>query len=102
MGVRALLNRTFDLAGADAGADFDTKLRQLRGAGTVGEAELETLRVMTDAGSAAGHRGWRPDPDQLDTILDAAEALLHCVAVQPARTARLRGAVPPRPTRQRR
>ncbi len=99
MGVRALLDRTFELAGADAGADFGAKLRQLREAGVLGERELETMRVVTDAGSAAGHRGWRPEPDQLDTILDAAEALLHRVAVQPERTERLRSAVPPRPVR---
>ena len=99
MGVRALLDRTFELAGADAGADFGAKLRQLRERGVLGERELETLRVVTDAGSAAGHRGWRPEPDELDTILDVAEGLLHSVAVQPARTERLRVAVPPRPQR---
>lgn len=101
MGVRALLDRTFELAGAEPGADFGAKLRQLRERGVLGGGETETMRVVTDAGSAAGHRGWRPEPDELDTILDAAEALLHRIAVQPGRTERLRVAVPPRPARRR-
>ena len=54
---------------------------------------------MTDAGSAASHRGWRPEFDDLDTILEAAEAVLYRIDVQPAVAARLRAQVPARPSR---
>jgi hypothetical protein len=99
MGVRAVLDRVFELAGADAGAGFEEKLRSLREQEMIGAREHDILQVMTDAGSAAAHRGWRPEPEQLETILDSAEAILHRVAVMMDRAARLRESVPPRPRR---
>lgn len=102
MGVRAVLDRTLELAGADAAAGFAEKLSALTETGAISASERDTLTIMTDAGSAASHRGWQPSPEALDTILDASEAMLFRVAVQPARAQRLRGAVPPRPVRQRR
>lgn len=80
MGVRALLDRTFELAGADAAAGFDEKLKSLTAEGVIGVRDKEALTIMTDAGSAASHRGWQPDADALDTILDAAEAVFYIVS----------------------
>ena len=100
MGVRAMLDRTFELAGADPASGFEQKLRELTAAGVISVQDRETLTVMTDAGSAASHRGWCPDPEALNTILDAAEAVLHRVAVQPGDAQRLRAVVPARPRRR--
>lgn len=100
MGVRAVLDRTFELAGADPAAGFAEKLSAITETGVISTSERDTLTIMTDAGSAASHRGWQPSPDALDTILDASEAMLFRVAVQPARAQRLRGAVPQRPVCQ--
>ena len=100
MGIRALHDCTFELAGADASTDLGVMLRHLRKGGVPGKRELQTLRVVTDEGSAAGHRGGHPGSDELDIILDVAEVLLLSVPVQRARTERIRGAVPPRPRRQ--
>jgi hypothetical protein len=97
MGVRALLDRAFELGGAPAAAGFQQKLRWLTEHGVVSSVERDTLTVMTDAGSAASHRGWRPEFDDLDTILEAAEAVLYRVCVQPAVAQRLVTQVPPRP-----
>lgn len=100
MGVRALLDRTFELAGADPAAGFEEKLKSLTGEGVISARDRETLTVMTDAGSAASHRGWQPDTDALDTILEAAEAVLHRVMVAPGNAQRLRQQVPPKPLRK--
>src|SRR5690606_4361918 len=89
-----------ELAGADAGAGFEEKLRFLRQERIIGDSEHDILQVMTDAGSAAAHRGWRPAPEQLETILDSAEAILHRITVMTPRAARLRQSVPPRPPRR--
>jgi hypothetical protein len=102
MGVRALLDRAFELAGADPGGRFDQKLSSLLDNGVIGADEHATFVVLTDAGSAAAHRGWTPEPEQLETTLIAAEDFLHRVAVMPPRIATLREAVPRRPPRQRR
>lgn len=102
MGVRALLDRTLELAGADPAAGFQEKLRHLsqEDLGVIGKHEREILTVMTDAGSAAAHRGWKPDFDQLCTILDATESMLQRTAILPNKAAKLGGAVPPKPTRK--
>jgi len=100
MGVRALLDRTFELAGAEPAAGFEEKLKSLTAEGVISPRDKETLTVMTDAGSAASHRGWQPDPEALDTILDAAEAVLHRVVVLPDHAQRLREQVPPKPSRK--
>lgn len=101
MGVRALLDRTFELAGAEPAAGFEEKLKWLTAEGVISTRDKETLTVMTDAGSAASHRGWQPDPEALDTILDTAEAVLHRVVVMPDHAQRLRQQVPPKPPRRR-
>lgn len=63
----------------------------------IGQSEKKILLVMTDAGSAAAHRGWRPEPEHLDKILEATEALLHRLVVLGPAAAKLRETVPPRP-----
>lgn len=100
MGVRALLDKTFELAGADPAAGFEEKLKSLTAEGVISIRDKETLTIMTDAGSAASHRGWQPDADALDTILEAAEAVLHRVVVLPSNAQRLQQQVPPKPQRQ--
>jgi hypothetical protein len=100
MGVRAMLDRTFELAGAEAAAGFKEKLRSLTDKGVISERDKEALIIMTDAGSAASHRGWQPNADNLDTILDAAEAVLYRVLVLPSTAHRLQQQVPPKPQRK--
>lgn len=100
MGVRSLLDRTFELAGADAGTTFGEKLDALSKLGVIGSSEKATLTVMTDAGSAASHRGWKPEVDDLDTLIDAAESVLHRVLVLTPSAERLKAQVPPRPKRR--
>jgi hypothetical protein len=100
MGVRAVLDRVFELAGADPGAGFAAKLCSLREGGIIGDHEQKILEVMTDAGTAAAHRGWRPEFEQLATILDSMEAILHRISVISPKAAELQQSVPPRPRRQ--
>ena len=57
MGVRAVLDRTFELAGADAEHGFAQKLASLESQGVISTSEKELLLIITDAGSAAAHRG---------------------------------------------
>ena len=100
MGVRSLLDRTFELAGADPATGFEEKLKFLTAEGAISARDKETLTIMTDAGSAASHRGWQPDAGALDTILDAAEAVLYRAMVLPRNAHRLQQQVPPKPARK--
>jgi hypothetical protein len=97
MGIRAVLDRTFEFAGADPGDNFGKKLGALETQGHIGSREKADLLIMTDAGSAAAHRGWKPEPEELDSILEATETLLQRVALQGAAAKKIKERVPPRP-----
>jgi hypothetical protein len=97
MGVRAALDRTFELAGADPAHGFAQKLEALEAQNVIGAKEKELLRTMTDAGSAASHRGWKPEPEELDSILAATEGLLQRVALLGPAAKKIKDRVLPRP-----
>jgi Domain of unknown function (DUF4145) len=100
IGIRTVLEKTFELAGADPTAGFAAKIGHLEQQGVIGAHEKTILLAMTDAGSAAAHRGWRPEPEELKSILDATEGLLHRVIVLAAAAEKIRARVPPRPKRK--
>jgi hypothetical protein len=99
-GIRTVLDKLFDRAGADAGASFQEKLKYLVTKGTLSEREKADFEIVVDAGSAAAHRGWKPDYSQLDSLLSATENFIHSLLVQPESLASVRQAVPPRPVRR--
>jgi uncharacterized protein DUF4145 len=99
MGIRAALDRTFELAGANPAHGFAQKLAALEAQNVIAAKEKELLLIMTDAGSAASHRGWKPEPEQLDTILAATEGLLQRVALLGPAAKKIRDEIPPRPER---
>lgn len=100
MGTRAVLDRAMELRGAEPGDDFAEKLSALVDKGIISQHEKEILLIMTDAGSAASHRGWRPEPDQIATILDVTEAFLHRAFVLGDAAAQVKDRVPPRPKKR--
>lgn len=63
-----MLDKTFELAGADPNHGFAQKLTALEEQTVIAANEKELLLIMTDAGSAAAHRGWKPEPEDLDSI----------------------------------
>ena len=99
MGVRAALDRTFELAGADPAHGFAQKLAALEEKDVIAAQEKELLLIMTDAGSAAAHRGWKPEPEELDDILATTEGLLQRVALLGPAAKKIKDRVPPRPER---
>ena len=45
--------------------------------GHIGSTEKASLDVLTDAGSAAAHRGWKPMLKQLDTLSSIIEQFVY-------------------------
>jgi len=76
-GMRTAFDRATELLDIDPAKTFQQKLEDLFAAGMVGAAEKNTLAVLADAGGAAAHRGWKPDPRQLATMMDIVEAFCH-------------------------
>ena len=95
-GARILLDRAMVLhLGEDAGS-FGKKLGEMAARGIIGSEDRELLAVMTDAGNAASHRGYRPSREHLETILDTIENLLHRKFVLQPAAAGVKAATPAR------
>lgn len=70
------------------------------GLGKIGASERGTLDILTDAGSAAVHRGWKPKPKELDTMMSILEAFVYRNFVLEAEARVLEKQVPRRPARK--
>lgn len=98
-GARTLIDRLIVLTVGDK-ANFKVGLDALEADGKLSKHERELLNPIVDAGNAAAHRGWAPSPDQLKTILDTVESLIHRLLVVPKLTEALQEAVPRRGQKQ--
>ena len=54
-----------------------TQPKAMVDASYISEMEKDILEAMTDAGSAAAHRGYAPSNKQLSSIMDILENYLH-------------------------
>ena len=106
IGIRTAYDIASELLGADPALTFAEKLDHLVSSGRIGITDKERLGTMVDAGSASAHRGWRPEADQLNMIMDVLEHFVHETFVAPARrkkldegAAKLKETVPPRQKR---
>lgn len=99
IGARTVFDRTMELLHVDPALTFEKKLDALVGMGKIGVDERKTLDALTEAGNAAAHRGWKPSPDELSTIMDVIEAFLHRSFILGDAMSKLKAAVPPRQKR---
>jgi hypothetical protein len=100
IGMRVVFDRATELIGIDPNKSFVKKLEQLHQDGHIGAAEKEHLfEILTDAGSAAAHRGWEPDVEQLRVLTDIMEHFVRRFILRDE-AGRLKGAIPPRQKRR--
>lgn len=98
--ARTVFDRASELLGINPAVTFQEKLDSLGGNGKISIDEESTLEVLVDAGSAAAHRGWRPKPDELNTMIDVVESFLHRSFVVGDAVAKLKASVPTKPQRE--
>lgn len=94
-GSRTLIDRLIVLIVGDQG-NFARGLEKLKSESAISEHEHQILTTTVEAGSAAAHRGWAPTKEELVTILDTIEGLIHRLLVLPERTAKLEQSIPNR------
>jgi hypothetical protein len=99
IGIRTTFDRASELLGVDPAKPFVKKLEELTQKGIIGGKEHEILDTLTDAGNAAAHRGWRPDTQELDTLMAVLETFIHRAFILGDATKDLRSRVPARPKR---
>jgi len=97
IGTRTALDRAMVLKGAMESSGFSEKLTELKKAGVISHQEQDLLTTLTDAGSAAAHRGWRPTPKELNTLMDGVEVFLHRTLILGSAIDAMKNDVPPRP-----
>jgi uncharacterized protein DUF4145 len=98
--ARTVFDRASELLGIDPALSFQEKLDSLGANGKISIDEESTLEVLVDAGSAAAHRGWRPNPEELSTMIDVMESFLHRSFVVGDGIAKLKASVPAKPKRE--
>jgi len=98
--ARTTFDRASELLGVDPAITFDEKLEALISGGKISKDEQEALSVLTDAGSAAAHRGWRPKPRELETMIQIVENFLHRSFILGDAAKQLKATIPPKPKRK--
>lgn len=95
IGMRGVFERASELIGVDPDKAFAKKLDQLLRDGHIGIVEKDNLEVLTEAGSAAAHRGWEPDPVQLNTLVSIMEHFVRRFILK-EEAGKLKHSIPPR------
>ena len=99
IGARTALDKAMVLNGATEAFGFFKKLTEMEEKQIISKHEKEILEVLTDAGSASAHRGWRPTPENLATIMDGTESFLNRTLIYGKAANAMRRDVPNRPKR---
>jgi hypothetical protein len=94
IGIRTVFDRATELLGVDPGLRFFEKLGGLLSLGVIGKSEKDIFNVLTDAESAAAHRGWKPTPHELDTMISMIENFLYRSFIVKHSANRLRASYP--------
>ncbi|WP_426052179.1 DUF4145 domain-containing protein [Brevundimonas sp. SL161] len=101
VGIRTAIDRTTELLKIDAAKSFQQKLEELQSGGWIGDTEKQILGVVIDAGSAAAHRGWSPEPEEAAQLITVMEVFLQKAFIVEKKALGLKASIPARPARQR-
>lgn len=95
MGARAALDVAMNQTVGDVGG-FAQKLDALVEGALIVPNEKTILDAALDVGNAASHRGHKPKPEEMATVMDIVENLLRRIFVLPAQARKLRSKTPQR------
>jgi hypothetical protein len=79
--LRTVFDAATEVLGIDTALTFKQKLDKLLADGRIDTFQQGVLDALTDAGSAAAHRGWQPTEQELDTMFTIMEGFLYRVFV---------------------
>lgn len=95
MGARAIMDLVIIDKVGDVGT-FAQKLEELERQGFVGTQNRLFLAAALDAGNAATHRGYTPESEDINHVMDIIENLLQAVYALERAAQRLKRSTPPR------
>ncbi len=97
MGARTIVDMVILDKVGDIGS-FKEKLKALEVQGFIGKKNREFLTAALDAGSAAAHRGYAANPEEIGHVMDIVENLLEAVFVLEEAAENLKKSIPSRKT----
>ena len=97
MGARAALEQVMNQNCGDQGT-FKANVDEFVSRGFMPENLKETILEALDVGSAAIHRGYKPDLKAISDVFEIVESILHGVCILPVAGDRLRRTTPKRDT----
>jgi hypothetical protein len=100
IGARTIFDRAAELLHIDPALTFKQKLDRLQSTGHISPSERNQLDILTDAGGAAAHRGWKPTAAQLGTIMSILESFVHRKFVLDPEADKLKTEIPARPKKR--
>ena len=83
MGVRTIVDHIVSWKAGDFGG-FKAKLERMRDTSLISSTQVDVIFNAFDAGSAAAHRGYSPEVQDIYTMLDIAEHLMGRFYIEPA------------------
>jgi hypothetical protein len=99
VGLRTALDRAMEYLKIDPGLTLEQKLATLLREGFVDDTEAAVLGVVANAGNAAAHRGWAPDPQEFKPLLTALEQFVHRAIISGKGPLEIGAKIPPRAPR---
>jgi hypothetical protein len=75
--LRTAFDASTEILGIHPALTFEEKLDALEKEQHIDVVQRKALGALTDAGSAAAHRGWLPTHEQLDTMFTIFEQYIH-------------------------
>jgi hypothetical protein len=100
IGMRTGFDRAIELLEIDPVLGFAEKLKVLMSIGAIGQDEHDALSVLTEAGNAAAHRGWKPDQRELENMVSVLENFIYRTFVLKGAMTRLKARIPPKPKKR--
>lgn len=82
MGIRALLDYLVTSQVGGTG-NFKDKLNEMCKKNLITSVQVDVIYAAFDTGSAAAHRGYSPPEEDVNTLLNVTEALIHKIYVLP-------------------
>ncbi|MCE8025833.1 DUF4145 domain-containing protein [Billgrantia aerodenitrificans] len=95
-GIRTAFDYAAELIGVDANLSFRKKIQTLLGRRKISLEEHDALLALTDAGSAAAHRGWKPSFIELKGLAEILDAFLYRAFIVERTTRSLKKTIPSR------
>ena len=107
IGIRTCFDVASEVLEVDPALTFAEKLDALVETKRIREVDRERLETAVEAGNASAHRGWKPEPNDLATMMNILEHFVFDAFVQPNRRKQLdedalkvKGITPPKPPRK--